>query len=474
MAGARNLISGNSADGINIFEGMGDVIQGNLIGTDSAGAKGLGNSGYGILVVNSSETIGGTTASAGNVISANGILGQGSAGIGIIGDPRALQTGNKIQGNLIGTDVTGTVPLGNMGSGIAACDQVDTEIGGAAGGASNVISSNAENGIAIGMAQQGRIGGTGFLVEGNVIGTDIIARLNLGNGLCGVFVDGANVLEQIIRNVIAYNGTNGICVPDKTINGGPPGVRITLLSNLIFSNAQLGIDLGPAGVNPILSDQRLGAGHANDLQNFPVISSAAVSAGNPPGARISTADASITISGVVPGALPNTTYMLDFFLDGNCDSAQGHQSLGFIPVELGQVSFTTDSSGGGTFTFMFTIPSSTTSGGFVNGTATDPLGNTSEFSLCTTVTGSLPANPSISSVMRAGKNLVVVGQNFDSGAVLLENDIEQKTVADPQNPTMSLIGQKLYKRISPGATVTIQVKNSSGLLSNQVSYTRPG
>jgi hypothetical protein len=470
-AGARNLISGNRADGINVFEGMGDLIQGNFIGTDSTGARGLGNAGYGIVVVDSSETIGGTSPSAANIISANGILGQGSAGIGVIGDPKVSQAGDIIQGNFIGTDVTGSLPLGNMGSGIAACEQVNTQIGGAAGGAANVISSNAENGIAIGVLQQGRTGSTAFLVQGNFIGTDRTARLNLGNTLCGVFVDGNSVVDRVLGNVIAFNGTNGICIPDQTINGGQPGIRITMLSNSVFSNALLGIDIGPAGVNPILHP---GANEANDGQNFPVISAATVSSSTAqPGSRVTPADAAITISGVIPGALPNTTYMLDFFLNGNCDSGQGHQSLGLIPVELGTRNFTTDSGGGGTFTFTFTIPSGSPAGGFVNGTATDPLGNTSEFSLCAMVTGSSAATPSISSVMRSGGSLVVVGQNFDSGATILENGTPQRTLPDPQNPATTLIGKKLYKRITPGATVTIQVQNSDGGVSNSVNYTRP-
>jgi hypothetical protein len=469
-AGARNLISGNSADGINIFEGMGDLIQGNFIGTDSTGARGLGNAGSGIVVVNSSETIGGTATSAANVISANGVLGQGSAGVIVIGDLRAAQAGNIILGNFIGTDVTGSLPLGNKGSGIAACEQVNTQIGGADGGAANVISSNAENGIAIGVLQQGRTGATGFLVQGNFIGTDKTARLNLGNTLCGIFVDGSSVLDQVLGNVIAFNGTNGICIPDQTINGGPPGIRITMVANSVFSNAQLGIDTGPAGVNPVFSDQH----HANDGQNFPVISAATVSSSTAqPDSLVTPANPAITISGIIPGAQPNTTYMLDFFLNGNCDSGQRHQSLGLIPVELGTGNFTTDSGGGGAFTFMFTIPSGSPAAGFVNGTATDPLGNTSEFSLCAMVTGSSAATPSISSVMRSGGSLIVVGQNFDSGATILENGTPQKTLPDPQNPATTLIGKKLFKRISPGATVTIQVQNADGSVSNSVNYTRP-
>jgi hypothetical protein len=65
-----------------------------------------------------------------------------------------------------------------------------------------------------------------------------------------------------------------------------------------------------------------------------------------------------------------------------------------------------------------------------------------------------------------------MGQNFDSGAVILENGGRQRTLHDTQNPSTTLIGKKVNKNITPGQTVTIQVQNSDGSLSNQVAYTR--
>jgi len=134
----------------------------------------------------------------------------------------------------------------------------------------------------------------------------------------------------------------------------------------------------------------------------------------------------------------------------------------------------TDGTGNASYTFTFPIPPSTTvTTGFVNATATDPVGNTSEFSLCAPVSGAVPAGPVISSVQAAGKNLLVMGQNFDSGAEILKNGDPQRTLHDDQNASTTLIGKKVNKKIAPGESVTIQVRNSDGSLSNQVTYMRP-
>src|SRR5262249_6105151 len=96
--GARNFISGNIGGGIGLGNGSGHTVQGNLIGTDVTGTLALGNSGVGVGCLGSNNLIGGTTVAARNIISANnrGIdLGGGS--------------NHTVQGNFIGTDVTGTL-----------------------------------------------------------------------------------------------------------------------------------------------------------------------------------------------------------------------------------------------------------------------------------------------------------------------------------------------------------------------------
>ena len=66
-----NVISGNG-DGVQIEAGISNVVAGNKIGTDVTGTVALGNSSNGVEVEGTDNTIGGTTAGAGNVISANG------------------------------------------------------------------------------------------------------------------------------------------------------------------------------------------------------------------------------------------------------------------------------------------------------------------------------------------------------------------------------------------------------------------
>jgi titin len=100
----------------------------------------LGNDGRGILffnvgAANSAGVIGGSTPGAGNLIS-----GNGGRGIEIFGTCSSL----KIQGNLIGTDVTGTSALGNNNSGIyvEASTPASVIIGGTTAATRNVVSAN--------------------------------------------------------------------------------------------------------------------------------------------------------------------------------------------------------------------------------------------------------------------------------------------------------------------------------------------
>src|SRR5262249_5500195 len=105
--GAGNLLSGNGLDGVDIF-GNANQVQGNRIGTNAAGPQSLSNGGDGILVAAraTANTIGGTAAGAGNLLSGNTAVG--AYGLALSGD------GNVVQGNYIGTDVTGRRALGNF------------------------------------------------------------------------------------------------------------------------------------------------------------------------------------------------------------------------------------------------------------------------------------------------------------------------------------------------------------------------
>ena len=118
--GARNVISGNHVDGVLIFFGsMNNVFEGKFVETDVTGKKPLPNAYSGVRVDSTgNNTIGGTVPGAGNVISNNGQFG-----IFVVNS----SPGTVIQGNLIGTDITGTQPLGNVSDGIVLATSATDE-----------------------------------------------------------------------------------------------------------------------------------------------------------------------------------------------------------------------------------------------------------------------------------------------------------------------------------------------------------
>ncbi len=166
-AAAGNLISGNSSYGVEIgFSGAtGNVVEGNLIGTNLAGTGALPNEDGVLIITASSNTIGGAGPGAGNLIS-----GNTNYGISL-----ANGSDNVIAGNQIGTDFTGKLALPNSG-GVGLDNTTGNTIGGTTSGAGNLISGNTSAGVDIGSALS-----TGNVVAGNKIGTDITGTLALPN-----------------------------------------------------------------------------------------------------------------------------------------------------------------------------------------------------------------------------------------------------------------------------------------------------
>lgn len=191
----RNLISGNSTDGVNLYGGGGNTVQGNYIGTDRTGTAALGNAtglvlnGEGEYGTASGDTIGGTAAGAGNVIS-----GNTQAGISTSYQPGAILPSlfGVIQGNLMGVSASGAAPLGN-GIGIDLNRVYHFTIGGTASGAGNVISNSVKQGI----LEDGP--GSKNLIAGNTI---------TANGGWGIQVGtstGDVIHTAITRNTFAAN-----------------------------------------------------------------------------------------------------------------------------------------------------------------------------------------------------------------------------------------------------------------------------
>jgi hypothetical protein len=211
---------GDSAIDVN---GDGNVIEGNYIGVDATGTIARPNH-SGVVISGAHNTIGGTTPAARNVISGNTFEDYWfSAGIRIQND-RA--TDNVVQGNFIGTDVTGTRPLGNA-IGVLLHNARNNTIGGTAPGAGNVIAGQYAPPRGYGIAIEGTIGGsaaTGNRVEGNFIGTNAAGSAALGNALYGVLIaDAPNTTiggtAAGARNVISGNGADGILVIGAAATG---------------------------------------------------------------------------------------------------------------------------------------------------------------------------------------------------------------------------------------------------------------
>ena len=245
---ARNVIAGN-ANGLELFGNSdGTVVQGNYIGTDVNGTAPLGNgasttgNGYGIALQGiSNSRIGGTSPGAGNVIS-----GNNNAAIGAPGGNGS--TGITIQGNLIGVDVTGTGQMSNA-AGINISGVSNALIGGLGPAAGNVIATNRSDGIAAtfaatGLVIQGNFIGTdasGTLALGNAGSGVSISNVN------GVTIGAAPDAPNAGGGNIIAN--NGVTVIGGAGTGAGAGVALSfsntspILSNSIYNNL-VGIDLG--------------------------------------------------------------------------------------------------------------------------------------------------------------------------------------------------------------------------------------
>ncbi|MGO9924331.1 MAG: FG-GAP-like repeat-containing protein, partial [Isosphaeraceae bacterium] len=216
VADEGNLISGNDAYGIQIFftslynSNLGsndNVIAGDKIGTDVTGAVALGNAEDGVLIQSSSgNTIGGTGAGEADIISANGNSTY-SNGYGI---QLSSASDTLVEGNIIGTDATGTKALGNGQGGV----EIDNSPG---------------------------LGATDNTIGG---------------------------ATAIAGNLITDNDAAGVIVTDNGGIGNDSVVGNQITANRIFGNMGQAIDLDDDGVTENSTTPRLGA---NMLQNFPII-----------------------------------------------------------------------------------------------------------------------------------------------------------------------------------------------------------
>ncbi len=318
--------------------------------------------------------------------------------------------GNTVAGNYIGTDAGGAVSLGNGFSGVRVDASDDNTIGGTPVGAGNVISGN-EEGIRLQFT-------TGSVVRGNHIGTDKSGTADLGNASGGVFLVNAsgNTIGGTAAgagNAIAFNGV-GVGVVFGSSN--------SILFNTIFSNDGLGIDLDDGGGFPLDSvtpnDSGDGDVGANELQNFPKLTSAAYSGGT------------TTVTGTLKSTA-NTTFRIQFFSSSGADPS-GH---GEGKVYLGELTdVLTD--GGGSAGFAFSTPNASL-GETATATATamptgpTPVRSTSEFSKALEVTPPDTAAPTVEGIVtprKRGANITVrFSESMDPGTLVQNPDAQPST-----------------------------------------------
>lgn len=221
-AGARNIVSGNSASGVNLHNASNNTVQGNYIGTDAAGGLDLGNAGLGIRVEDSpSLTIGGSAAGAGNLVS-----GNDQGGIAIIGQS---STGVTVLGNQVGTNAVGTAARANGQFGIFVGDgdligisnttaAKGVVIGGTTANTRNIISGNTGPGLWIGGS-----GGDDNIAIGNYVGLASSGNAAIPNTTHGIMVsngakrtrigtDGNGQNDSSEGNVISGNSAAGILI----------------------------------------------------------------------------------------------------------------------------------------------------------------------------------------------------------------------------------------------------------------------
>lgn len=222
-----NLVSANAGFGI-LVAGASDnnVVAGNTFGIDAAD-NAAGNGSYGIGLLNSSGNRIGTNGDGvsdnfeSNIASANGQGGIGIVSVAFF--TNANSDNNIIAGNIIGTDASLTLDLGNTGAGI--------------------------------------------LLRAETSG------LNTNNNIIGSNFDGNGDIDE--ANIITNNDT-GINILTPVAGALTNGNKIA--RNRIYANSQMGIDLGQDGVS-INDDGDADAG-ANDVLNAPVIASTHTDAGN--------------------------------------------------------------------------------------------------------------------------------------------------------------------------------------------------
>jgi Bacterial Ig-like domain (group 3)/Right handed beta helix region len=425
----ENVVSGNTANGIELEATASDVVEGNLIGTDITGKTAVPNS-IGIFIGSSSSgnTIGGTAAGAANVVS-----GNTSNGIEI-----SYYGGNLVEGNLIGTDITGKTAVPNSIGVLIDDNSTNNTIGGSASGSANIISGNSSDGIFIN-------GGASTIIQGNTIG----GSPGLGNGV-GLYDPstpvslGGTVGDE--SNFYGYNKGPGVLL------GPTAAVGSSALGERFAGNSAVGILIGTSS-SPTSSPTPF---MPSSPLFTPVITHSSITAGL------------LTVTGY---ALPGT--ILGFYASASTDVSGNGQGVEYLGSYVqGSVEDNGTQAGTGAlagtdeFSFTFDVPSSITPGMSVTaisaGTTYAPV--VSQFA-ADSATGAGSIGPTVTS---GGTETVLVGQTFayqgffgDNASETLSGTVnyDDKTGNQPLSIKTTALTPPTYDEYTPLATGTYNLSH---------------
>jgi hypothetical protein len=425
-AGEGNVISGNQS-GVRIqgSNAIGNVVRGNLIGTDPSGTGGVTNHvGVTIAAGASYNTVGGDIAGARNVISANRTDGVQLT----TGATNNFVVGNFIGTDVSGNVPLGNTQVGNLGSGVDINNAPGNFIGGTAPGERNIISGNNDAGltIALNSARKNVVAGNFIGVSGNGAplgnkgrGVEVLgAHQNfIGLDVAG----GGNVIAHnggtnpvfsgvwLARDFGAFGvpGTNNLVRGNTIFSNAGPGVilltRNAVLGNSISDNGGLAIDRNGDGVT---------ANVPNGAANFPVITNAMVG--------------STRYWGTLNGK-PNTTYRIETFTTATPDPS-GHGEMDDLleafRITTDASGFATISREVGATTPSGYFISATATE-VLDDEFGETFGETSEAAMCRVVNGP-PARPDLATGVQGSSN-VVAGAVTEVNVCVTNNSIVAAT-----------------------------------------------
>jgi titin len=221
-AGAGDVILGNHDYGVYITDAgtNNNAVDGDVIGTDITGMHAVDGAdrSYG----NGASGVAIVLGAENNVVSGSSAAPEvisNNGGDGVL-ISGSMTSDNKVFGVHIGTDITGEAALPNAGDGVSVSSAASDNFVGVAKTAVNIISGNTGNGVSL----------SGFdtdsnLVENNLIGIDAGGTTALGNGADGVLVSGQASNNFIgyasagDNNVISGNKTWGVYITDSSTDG---------------------------------------------------------------------------------------------------------------------------------------------------------------------------------------------------------------------------------------------------------------